>query len=473
MMRSPADRLALDEFRELAEAWAPFFRTELRVAVALRDSVNNWHLVFGVTGFGPDPTIALAALEVQTASIRAYRRIRNLDCTTGLAAVRQTLERPGAADFSDIQASLAQLENQVITFERNFLARMPGPMRQPALIIQKDQRGSQANAFPPAEQLDHELLTAEKPFDGLTDLLAELAVPDVNQIISSCRAEIVVFPPARLEFAAAGQPSTKGTCLQQGKLSIVISAHPDIARDKLRVGAKLFPSNPPLMRSSHALHKGAWTQSGPHIEGRLELEASDVPLGLAALSYDGEFLGKWWIRDFDLSFNERLQVHRSVDQANTLPSTFFDERTDFEDRVNLLLVLLGLQTLKYGQIPKLTDAPDILALSAGRHLYVIECTVGDIDRKGKLHRLYDRANQIKNYLSRSPQPPVAVQPVIFTSLTRDETASHWSTAATYRIALICKENIINLLNLVDRPPNAEQLYSDAVASIPPSGAPSS
>jgi hypothetical protein len=132
--------------------------------------------------------------------------------------------------------------------------------------------------------------------------------------------------------------------------------------------------------------------------------------------------------------------------------------------------LLGFQTLKYGQIPKLTDAPDILAFSMGRHLYVIECTVGDIDRKGKLHRLYDRANQIREYLSRSPQPPVAVQPVIFTSLTRQETASHWSTAATYRIALVCRENILNLLNFVDSPPAAEQLYAATVAAIPTSGA---
>jgi hypothetical protein len=373
------------------------------------------------------------------------------------------------AEFSDAEASVAPPENQVIIFERNFPARNAGPMRSPALVIHKDLAGVQASAFPSNEQLDHELLTAEKPFDGLVDLLTELNVPDVNQILSKCRAEIIVFPPARLHFASAGEPLTKGTCLQRGKLRIVISAHPEVRRDKLRIGAKLFPSTPPLRRTSHVLPDDAWTEPGEYSEGRLELEASDVPVGFAALSYDGELIGKWWVRDFDLSFNERLQIHRSVDQANLLQSTFFDERTDFEDRANLLLVLLGLQTLKYGQIPKLTEAPDILALSQGRHLYVIECTVGDIDRKGKLHRLYDRANQIRDYLSRSPQPPIAVQPVIFTSLTRQETASHWSTAATYRIALVCREDILNLLNLVESPPTAEQVYSATVAAIPPSG----
>jgi hypothetical protein len=460
---------ALEQFGGLAKSWVPFFRTELRIAVALRDSANNWQLIFGLTGFSPEPTTPMTALEVQTASIRAYRRIRHLDSTETLAAVQQALQRPGMAEFSDFKATVALPANQALTFERNFLPRNPGPMRAPALVIHKELAGTEDSALPPSEQLDHELLTAEKPFDGLVDLLTELAVPDVNQILSNRRAEIIVLPPARLHFTPAGQPPTEGTCLQQGKLTIVISAHPGVRRDKLRIGVKLFPSTPPLRRSSHVMHDDAWTEAGDYVEGRLEVEASDVPLALAALSYDGEFLGKWWIRDFDLSFNDRLQIHRSVDQGNMLQSTFFDERTDFEDRVNLLLDLLGLQTLKYGQIPKLTDAPDILAFSTGRHLYVIECTVGDIDRKGKLHRLYDRANQIREHLSRSPQPPIAVQPVIFTSLTRQETANHWSTAATYRIALVCRENILNLLNSVDSPPAAEQLYAEAVAAIPSSG----
>jgi hypothetical protein len=113
----------------------------------------------------------------------------------------------------------------VITFERNFLARSAGPVRSPALVLQKDLAGVQANAFPPSEQLDHELLTSENPFDGLADLLTELAIPEVNQILSSSRAEIVAFPPAGLNFAQAGQPLTRGTCLQQGELNIVIWAH--------------------------------------------------------------------------------------------------------------------------------------------------------------------------------------------------------------------------------------------------------
>jgi hypothetical protein len=211
ILRSPADKLALNQFRELAQAWAPFFRTELQIAVALRDCAGNWHLVFGFTGFAPEQTTPQIQLEVPTASIRAYRRTRHLDSTEALAAVRQTLQRPGIAEFSDIEASVAAPNNQVIAFERNFLARNPGPIRSPALIIYKDGTGNEA--FPSVEQLDHELLTAKQPFDGLADLLNELAVPDVNQILSSCRAEIVVFPlPVCILLQPASHPLKGPAC---------------------------------------------------------------------------------------------------------------------------------------------------------------------------------------------------------------------------------------------------------------------
>jgi hypothetical protein len=102
LLRSPADRLALNQFSELAQAWAPFFRTELRLAVALRDLADKWHLVFGITAFGPETTTPLTALEVKTASIRAYRRIRRLDGTEAVTAVQETLQRPGMAEFSEV-----------------------------------------------------------------------------------------------------------------------------------------------------------------------------------------------------------------------------------------------------------------------------------------------------------------------------------------------------------------------------------
>jgi hypothetical protein len=193
----------------------------------------------------------------------------------------------------------------------------------------------------------------------------------------------------------------------------------------------------------------------------------DLPLAQVILSYEGQLLGKWWIRDVERSPNERFQVHRAVDPNGTFRTSFFEEhRSDFEDRVNLLLFLLGLDLFKYGRISNLTDGPDILAVSKQRHLYVIDCTVGDVDRKGKLYSLYERANRIRELLAGLPDPPVAVQPVIFTSLPRADTATHWATAATYKIALVCRENITNLLDRLEMPPTGDELFAAAVAAIP-------
>jgi hypothetical protein len=105
------------------------------------------------------------------------------------------------------------------------------------------------------------------------------------------------------------------------------------------------------------------------------------------VSYEGEFCHKWWLRDQSKSFSQRYQFHRLLDIDNKLEKTFFDSKTDFEDRVALLLSLMNLTILPYGGIPELQDAPDILACSSNNDLYIVECTTGDIDHKGKLQRL--------------------------------------------------------------------------------------
>jgi hypothetical protein len=159
-----------------------------------------------------------------------------------------------------------------------------------------------------------------------------------------------------------------------------------------------------------------------------------------------------------------MMLHRSLDTRDQLKSSFFERPEQFEDRVLLVLTLIGLTALKYGKVQ--TDAPDILALSTARHVYVIECTTGDINSRGKLQRLSDRTRQVREKLSNTSNPPVGVIPVIFTSLLREETAMHWDTAATFRIAVVARENIIGLLDSLDTQVQPDQLYNATLSLIP-------
>lgn len=97
---------------------------------------------------------------------------------------------------------------------------------------------------------------------------------------------------------------------------------------------------------------------------------------------------------------------------------------------------------------------------------MVECTTGDINRRGKLQRLSDRTKQVSERLSKTSNPPVGVVSVIFTSLSREDTAMHWETAATFKIALVTRENIVNLLENLDASILPDQIYNATLALIP-------
>ena len=283
-------------------------------------------------------------------------------------------------------------------------------------------------------------------------------------------SEIVLLPPTEIVFST----NPPGSIIKNGKLSLVINAHPALDTKKLRVGIKTFPAdNSGIGRTSLLGNELMWHEEvADFARATYTMDVPNVPIALSILSYDDEFIGKWWINDPALSFNGRLQLHRTVDTTNHFAATFFEDRNDFEERVALLVTLIGLVPLKYGEIAHLKDAPDILALSEGGHLYVIDCTTGDINSKGKLHRLYERTKSISQILSQAARPPTAVLPVIVTSLARAETSMHWQTASNFQIAIIARENITNLLAQLDSPPTPDNLYKDALSCIPPTSMPS-
>jgi len=43
---------------------------------------------------------------------------------------------------------------------------------------------------------------------------------------------------------------------------------------------------------------------------------------------------------------------------------------------------------------------------------------------------------------------------------------HWETAATFKIALVTRENIINLLENLDATISPDQLYNSTLALVP-------
>jgi hypothetical protein len=402
---------------------------------------------------GMPPTSGQFDQKVETPSIRAFRGTEEL--TDPVAAIEAALSDP----FSIAQGELGTLYRiggtSQATFHRLYPPEHPGAGRYPTLRLEAPPlNGGGATEH---LQLELELLAHAKPYEGLADLYGDFNLPVQGAAEDAqCTAEIILAPVAEVIPVSE---------LKDNMLRVSVAAAPNVDRDEVRIGVKAFQRDL-IRRFSIDGSKLEWQADGNVIRGDYTEKLADTPLALITLSYRGEFLHRWWLRDSSRSFNNRFEVHRAFDPEGLFRKSFFDQKNDFEERVALLLTVLGLTSFKYGQVAQMTDAPDIIAASSQGHLYVVECTTGDVNSRGKLQRLHDRAKSIRASLDNSPARPTAVVPIVFTSTPRSETAAHWAVAANLGIALVCREEIVELLGQLEAPPTPDQLYAAAASLIP-------
>jgi hypothetical protein len=396
---------ALRAFVAQASAWRSFIRSRVRVglAVFIDGSWSVWHCY---TAFLPDVPEKVDTFTLETASIRAFRdflvfRDEN-DVDAAIAEIRGASEVVNAVRWSIKLAPTAG--HLQFEYESLHPDRFAGPKRLPALTALWTNTNYRTLRAAETKAIDQELQLHREPFDGFADLAVALNIPlGFDELNKRRVSEFVLISPVELLLDRSKEPYSD---LKNGQLSLVLRAPPNLTPEKLRFGVKAFRQKDQPERLT--LDSGA-TVCGADGLLRLEhkLSTPDVPLVLVFISFEGgDLLGKWFIRDFGNSFNDRMLLHRAMDTGDQFKSSFFERPEQFEDRVLLLLTLIGLTALKYGKVQ--TDAPDILAISTARHVYVVECTTGDINSRGKLQRLSDRTKQISERLSNTSNPPIAL-----------------------------------------------------------------
>ena len=450
--------MSADEFADIARRWGGFMLHVVRSALAIRTQDGTWALQFGFIAFSAEE-IPAAALSVETKSILAVREATALG-DTARAAVESVLSDPCSIEIGGQVLQLPAPGYQPLrTYHALHPPRLPGPQRLPSMTVTRQGTSSTVPALPSLLALDLELRAHHKPYDGVSELLVELGNPFSAQEMGNTalpRIEIVIAPPARI---------TRGE-INDGELMVDVISSPKIDQHKLALGLKCF--QPKATHVQHMSFSGAVacenTSPLPTITFRQSLP--EVGLVQTFLTYDGEFLGSWWTRDQSITFSARAAIHKAVDSDNALVAKFFDDRNAFEEHVLALLSLLGLDCLYYGNITELKDGPDILAHSNQGHLYVIECTTGDISSRGKLRRLYERTNAIRAALANSAYRPSEVLAVMVTSSPTSDTLHCLDELANYKIAIVCREQIETLLAQIEAPPTADRLFAGAVAAIP-------
>lgn len=330
--------------------------------------------------------------------------------------------------------------------------------RLPSLIIREKER--HAILTMNLQLLDWELRSADQPFNSIEDLFVHIGLPGLSQMGDSATLEIVAKTPANI--------SDKST-INNNQATIILNASQNLDVNKIKLGCKVFNKNG-IERFSVNRGKIRWTDNKDSLTGEYNHTVEDANWVQAFLSYKDKALHSWGISDPEKQINHRCLIHNLFDGNHDILQKFLSNaeftQDNFEDGIALLLNDLGFSFFHYGRIPKLQDGPDIIAFTPMGNIAVVECTIGLLDKNDKLAKLIQRTVLIKEKLKNAGLEHLSVQPIIVSKLPRAEVTGHLEEAGKHRIAVVCKEELTELLTRVTSYPDPEGLLREASRLIP-------
>jgi hypothetical protein len=193
----------------------------------------------------------------------------------------------------------------------------------------------------------------------------------------------------------------------------------------------------------------------------------------AYLSYDGIGVHEFKFSDPTGYANLRYKVYEAVASDTGVLERLFqgngtkkNDADEFEAGVSLLLGLLGFSLLPFTMSHALRDAPDLVALSTSGSILVVECTVGPLDNKGKLGKLAERGLDVRRALEASGTTAPEIQMVLVSTVSREGAVGDMENAGKANIAVLCAEDIQELLEMVPSAPDADGVFDHIKARIP-------
>ncbi len=336
-------------------------------------------------------------------------------------------------------------------------ALMEGP-RQPSIIITGGQKWQLTNKI--GRELDMELKAADVPFHDLEDLLMHCGLSGERQMGDLAALEIIARAPTYIS-------NTSKMSRSQAVVECIAAKELDLK--SLKIGYKIFHQDRQSERGCEYGDKLEWQSVDDSKNGILKIETGDAPIIQTFLSYQNILLHEMWTKDETKILNSLLAIHETFDADSEILRKILFESTDkyaFEGAVSMLLNLLGFSVSNYGRIPKVQKGPDIIVVTPAGHIGVIECTIGILKEDHKLANLVQRSTVIKEKLDLSGHSYVKIQPILITRLTRNEVAAELKSAGEHNIAVICKEDLEELLNQTGLIPNPEKWLNDSNRFIP-------
>lgn len=457
----------VDEFYKLLSTWKEVYKWKTTSFIAIK-TPDGPQLLFGRIFFDSIEPQSNLAFHLQSTCIIASREISEITTEEFDAIIIAATK--GTLTFSKQTIPLHQRVGEQLstTFFPIYHPSINFGPRLPSLIIRGARKYNLLCApnFRTNELPDWDLKGADQPFDSLDDLFTYLGFPTSHQAGDSATLEIIGASPALI-----AEESTIKAGYSQIKFKLAEAA--DIR--KIKFGFKIFHTNS-IERNSVTGDSFDWVTEGPIKIGSASFSTQDAPVLQGFLSYDNIALQQWWVSDPLKRLNERYAIHEVFDEELKLLKDFLLNTRDgrsFEHGMALLLNILGFSVSHHGTIKKLEKGPDIIVISpSSGNIGVVECTTGLLNENDKLAKLVQRTSLIKEKLVKAGYGHIPVQPVIVTTLRKNEIEADIDLAEKNEIAVVCRENIEELLNRVTLPQNPDALFKEAQQLIPRTKQPS-
>lgn len=349
-----------------------------------------------------------------------------------------------------------------VTFSPIRHAFVPEGVRVPNLRVSGVSKHILTTGIDNHLDIDWELKAAAEPFENLDDLLRQCSLPIQSEMGDSSLLEVIAATPVAIADTSI---------IKDGHAVIECRMAAGLAAKKIQLGYKVFQGGGVVRRECVNGDSLTWKKDNTMKIGTYKLPVEEATLVQAFVSYAGVSQHQWWVADPNKRMNPRYAIHQIFDDDMELlrkmllrPDT--DKPYAFEHAVSMLFDLLGFSITNYGRIPKLQKGPDVIAISPLGNIAVVECTIGLIDQNDKLAKLVQREKLIRDKLENAGYGYLKLLPVIITPLPRTEIAANLDVAGKHNIAVICREDIEEMIGRVALPLNPDQLFEDAKRLVP-------
>lgn len=285
--------------------------------------------------------------------------------------------------------------------------------------------------------IDWELKSHTAPYANLNELMIDFGVDERSG--DSVAINFYAFNVLAIDTESR---------ISKDKAKIGILCANRLINSNIHIGYRVIKDGRVVKRSVINSNEINWEDKATHLYGSAEFDVEHGAILNCFATYDGCAQFEFWVSDPDIAPNTRRSVFMSIDnellKMRELLVGDGKKSRDFESAVAWLAWMLGFN-VAHLCVESFQENVDLIMTTPKGDYLICECTTG-LFSTDKLSKLAERSLVLKKKLESSGHAHIKVLPIMVTSKPQDEIAALIDHAERNGVDVICKENLLSLLN---------------------------